>query len=93
MWYGFLVLNIFMSVVFLSTRMGDYPVVYHLINWLVPWICVSIALAYNQFGFLGLGTYVTMNNGFWMDGVVMIPIAGTAIFQLLFFPDFMYHLN
>jgi len=77
-WYGFLVLNIFMvylcslfckiakryeneiqSVVFLSTRLGDYPYVYHAINWFLPWISIIVTLACNQFGYLGLGQSVS----------------------------------
>lgn len=74
-WYGFLVLNIFISVVFLNTRLGDYPVVYHVINWLLPWASVIVALCTHQLGYLGLSTWVVLNNGWWMDGILMIPIA------------------
>jgi hypothetical protein len=55
-WFGFLVLNTFLSVVFLNASLSQHSMWYHIVNWGWPLISVIIALAQHQYGFIGLIT-------------------------------------
>lgn len=65
---GFLTLSLGQSVVFMSTRLGEYPKTYNVVVWSICWIPIIIGLACNQFGYLGMGTVVRL----FLPGLVLI---------------------